>query len=214
MKTTLLILACFGLLAQAPSSLGQGTVPAPTEKATNNFRFLGIDLSTFLDVYANLSDRTVLRASSLQSAPLTFKTAKPLTKTDTLEAMKTVLGKNGITLVNHGSNFVLATPRGFTLADASTVPVIPVPPSAQPEQAINNADFNGIDIDTFLNVYGGLVGRTVMHSRSFPAPPITLKTVKPLTRTDLVEAMTITLELNGISVISQGTNSVQAVMTR
>ncbi len=108
MKTTLLILACFGLLAPAPSGLGQGANPSPREEATNNFNLTGINANTFLDIYANLAGRTVLHATSLQSPPITLKTVKPLTHADLVEAMKTVLELNGIAVTNQGSNSVQA----------------------------------------------------------------------------------------------------------
>jgi general secretion pathway protein D len=109
---------------------GQPSIPAPNatpiapgfsaragyaespEEATNVVEFPSVDINTFLDVYASLVDRTVLRSPTIGNPTITLKTQKPLTKTELIEAMDTVLGMNGITMMDVGNNFVKAVPMG------------------------------------------------------------------------------------------------------
>ena len=216
MKTTLLILisTCLGLLAQTPSSVGGGADPVPREAATNTVDFSGLDLNVFLDVYASLAGRTVLHATSLQSAPIKLKTEKPLTRTELLAAMQGALENNGITVINQGSHLARAVFLDQATANSNAVAAIVRPPASPEDLATNNADFPDLDPGTFLGVYGALVGRTIQNPAEVQAAPITLKTAKPLTHPELVEAMQTVLELNGIAVTNVGNNFVRAVMIK
>ncbi len=89
------------------------------EEATNVIEFPSVDINTFLDVYASLVDRTVLRSPTIGNPTITLKTQKPLTKTELIQAMDTVLGMNGITMMDVGSNFVKAVPVGEAGANAA-----------------------------------------------------------------------------------------------
>lgn len=92
--------------------------------------FPNIDLNTFLDTYSLLVGRTVLRPANLNSPPLTLRTQKPVTHTELVQAMNTILAMNGIGLVDKGSNFVYAVNQnelqtsaaGFSYASAKDLP--------------------------------------------------------------------------------------------
>jgi general secretion pathway protein D len=89
-----------------------GSSGQQTEEATNVIEFPSVDINTFLDVYASLVDRTVLRSPTIGNPTITLKTQKPLTKTELIQAMDAVLAMNGITMLNVGANFVKAVPVG------------------------------------------------------------------------------------------------------
>ena len=106
----------------------------PVEEATNVIEFPSVDINTFLDVYASLVGRTILRSPTIGNPTITLKTQKPLTKTELIQAMDTVLGMNGITMMNVGNNFVKAVPMGE--AGANGAPFR----SAQSAEALGNLD--------------------------------------------------------------------------
>ena len=86
-------------------------LPESNERATNDIQFPAVDINTFLDVYAKLVGRTVLRAPNIGNPTITLETQKPLTKSDLIQAMDTILAMNGITMVNNeNENFVKAVP--------------------------------------------------------------------------------------------------------
>jgi general secretion pathway protein D len=101
-----------------PPTMGANPVPTsaggvqPVEEATNVIEFPSVDINTFLDVYASLVGRTILRSPTIGNPTITLKTQKPLTKTELIQAMDAVLAMNGITMLNVGVNFVKAVPEG------------------------------------------------------------------------------------------------------
>jgi len=77
--------------------------------------------------------------------------------------------------------------------------------TAAPEKEIAGYDFNfpGVDVNQVLDVYAGLVGRTLLRA-GLPQVSITLKTQTKLTKTEAKEALEAVLALNGITVIPIG----------
>jgi general secretion pathway protein D len=88
--------------------------PAPDANAADSheemiapgvINFEGVDVNQVLDVYAQLVNRTLLRAT-LPQASIILKTQTPLTKTEAIEALKAVLALNNIAVVDVGDKFV------------------------------------------------------------------------------------------------------------
>jgi general secretion pathway protein D len=65
-------------------------------------------IAQFLDVYGNLSHRTVIRANTLPAQNLTLTAQTALTRREAIEAMDGVLAQNGITMIPMGEKFVKA----------------------------------------------------------------------------------------------------------
>jgi general secretion pathway protein D len=84
------------------------------EVADITYNFPGVPVEQLLDIYADLIGRTLLRASSGPSAvpkdaTVTLKTETPLTRSQAIEALETILGMNGITIVPIGDKFAKVT---------------------------------------------------------------------------------------------------------
>ena len=161
MKTVLFSLPCLLLALATPAAFEHGATrlmmrepsrPAPPEPETvctyssfdqsdarrdrdkvpaGSLRFLEADLQQVLDIYQELSGRTVLRPASLPAAKTTLRTQTPLARREALQAMDTVLAQNGIAMVLMGTKFVRAVP----VAQASTEggPVVELPVDQLPE---------------------------------------------------------------------------------
>lgn len=84
---------------------------------TGFFDFRGVDINAVLLLYAELVNRTVLRPAGLSAPPIVLKTQTPLTKREAIQALDSVLGMNGITMINFGEKFVKAE----VVASANTV---------------------------------------------------------------------------------------------
>jgi general secretion pathway protein D len=69
-------------------------------------------LEQVLMVYAELVNRTLLRPANLGGPQITLKTQTQLTKGEAIQALDTVLGLNGITIINVGDKFVKVVPVG------------------------------------------------------------------------------------------------------
>jgi general secretion pathway protein D len=89
--------------------------------------FQGVDVSQVLEIYAQLVNRTLLRAG-LPNVQIVLKTQTPLTKTEAIEALQAVLALNGIAVINVGDKFVKVLPvdqansAGAEFNDATNLP--------------------------------------------------------------------------------------------
>ncbi len=99
----------------------QVSVPLPSSKPSTNtpseqiipagdIDFPQIPLEQVLELYAKLVNRTVLHAQALPQVIITLKTQTPLSTTEAIEALDTVMAMNGITMINVGDKFVKAVP--------------------------------------------------------------------------------------------------------
>jgi general secretion pathway protein D len=72
-------------------------------------------------------------------------------------------------------------------------------------------NFQSADLDQVLDVYSQYVGRTLLRPTSLPAGQIVLKTLTPLTKSEVIQALQAVLALNGIAVINIGDKFVKVV---
>ncbi|MCX7723287.1 MAG: hypothetical protein N2379_09565 [Verrucomicrobiae bacterium] len=93
--------------------------PTEEEPATNMFNFPAVDLNTFLNFYAELVGRTILRPANLPAPLITLKTQTPLTRTEAIQAFDTVLAMNGITTIPVGEKFVKVVPVAQAAQEAA-----------------------------------------------------------------------------------------------
>lgn len=119
--------------APAPETLGPGDAAVAAMAATNQMiaikpppaatnappeemilpgviKFQAVDINQVLQVYAELVNRTVLRPTALPAATITLTTQTPLTRREAIAAFDSVLGLNGITMINIADKFVKAVP--------------------------------------------------------------------------------------------------------
>ena len=96
-----------GLVATTPPP-GTTNIPPDQMLEAGTVDFRGADLPQVLQYYAILVNRTILRPASLAAAPIVLTTQTPLSKREIIQALDTVLGMNGITMINFGDKFVKA----------------------------------------------------------------------------------------------------------
>jgi general secretion pathway protein D len=70
-----------------------------------------MDLDQFLSLYADYANRTVLRPTALAAQQISLTTKGSLTRREALQAFDTVLGLNGVSMINVGEKFVKAVPQ-------------------------------------------------------------------------------------------------------
>ncbi|MBU6409932.1 MAG: hypothetical protein KGR98_06055, partial [Verrucomicrobia bacterium] len=86
------------------------------------------------------------------------------------------------------------------------------PPAAPAEVPGYQFNYEGVPVQQVLDVYAGLVGRTLLHAQ-LPASTIVLKTESPLTKSEAIEALQAVLGMNNIVVIPIGDKFVKVVTT-
>ena len=91
------------------------------------------ELTQALDVYQELANRTVIRASSLPSVRISLRNQTPWTRREALQALDTVLAENGITMIVMGSKFMMAV--ASSQASSEAAPVVELPPEQLPDSS-------------------------------------------------------------------------------
>jgi Mg-chelatase subunit ChlD len=101
--------------------------------------FRNLPLDQVLDVYAELTGRTVLRPETLPAQQITLRNSTPLTKGEAIQALDAVLALNGITMVNVSNKVVKmiaqaqVSQQGAPSDDRAPTNVRTPPPIPQPE---------------------------------------------------------------------------------
>ena len=99
----------------APSAPGAAVAakPAKQEEIVPLINFENMPLGQVLDFYSELVGRTILRASSLPITTfITLKSRGPMSKTEAIMALETVMAMNGITVLPVGEKFVKVVQEG------------------------------------------------------------------------------------------------------
>jgi general secretion pathway protein D len=81
--------------------------------------FQETDVSQVLQIYQELTGRTVMRPSTLPKTAITIKTQTPLTRREAIQALDTILAMNQITMIPQGDKFVKAVPQGQATTEAA-----------------------------------------------------------------------------------------------
>ncbi len=98
-----------------------------------NLNFQNTDLAQVLQIYQEISGRTVIRPATLPAPTISVRNQTPLTKVQTLQLLDTVLAQNGIVMVLAGDTAVKAVPQAQ--APAESPPEITLPWKDLPESA-------------------------------------------------------------------------------
>jgi general secretion pathway protein D len=103
-----------------------------------------------------------------------------------------------------------AAPGTLPATAAAALAAPPAAPAPQPEVAGYSYNWSGVDVKQVLDIYAGLVNRTLLMG----APPngtIILHTQTLLTRTEAIEALQAVLAMNNIAVVNIGDKFVKVL---
>lgn len=95
-------------------------------------KFQDADIAQVLEIYQELTGRTVLKPTSLPATKISIKTQTELTRSEAVQALDSILSMNGITMVPQGTKFVKAVAEaqaGNAGAKVSDVPYQDLPES-------------------------------------------------------------------------------------
>ena len=84
-------------------------------------KFIDADLQQVLDIYQELSGRTVLKSGTLPQIKVSMRTQSELSRIGALEAMDSALALNGIVMIPMGEAFVKAVPLRQASKEAAPV---------------------------------------------------------------------------------------------
>jgi hypothetical protein len=203
-------------LSNGPSPKGE-TIPPGT------IDFRGADINQFLDIYAMLLNRSILRPTDIISSTFAMRTQTPFTKNDVIYLLEAALGLNGIASVEDGTNFVQVVPISRVgslrlkapqripndpLLDPKTLPDFRYSHSFVPGKGFQS---NGSGAVTELVAYyAELTGRTAVTSNKIASVPLIFRAQTPLTKPELLYALETTLALNGLAIIEVDDKTIRA----
>ena len=153
----------------------------------HELHFQAAKLESVLTVYTSLVKRNILRAGQLPDASITFDNVTDLTYDEAVEALNSVLGMNGITVIPIGDKFVK------------------VVPTAQANQ--EGAPLTDITNSADLPDLGGYVTHVVQLKYTKPSDVATA--LAPFAK---VQGSILPLDSNGILIIRDFTENVKRML--
>jgi general secretion pathway protein D len=105
----------------APAGAGAATAPAappdPNEiLPAGMIKFQDSDIAQVLEIYQELTGRTVLKPNSLPATKISLRTQTPLTRAEAVHALDSILSLNQVSMVPQGEKFV----KALAAADGGT----------------------------------------------------------------------------------------------
>ena len=96
--------------AAAGAGAAAGTTKSRDEEVfpAGLIKFVDADLGQVLEIYQELTGRTVLKPSSLPATKITIRTQTELTRSEAIQALDSILSMNGVTMTPQGTKFVKA----------------------------------------------------------------------------------------------------------
>src|ERR1043166_803377 len=180
----------------------------------------GPSLKDALDVYADVTGRTILRPATIPAAALLSAPIPSETKT-AAAFIETEAAKLGIEIVPDGEAFARVLPEGWrdNAPGKYLGKLSPPPHQTLSEDAAAKGEiipigaimFRGADVNQILLVYTDLRKCTLIRPPFLASPPFFLTTKKALTKAEVIYAMDVILAMNGIATIKDGDKFVRVV---
>ncbi len=194
-----------------------GAVGLPAQNVSTNPPVSSqLSLAEALELYSDLTERTVLRYPALPNAKLTLN----LTTTNRAEiarAIETVAATNGITLVPDGEKFVLVAPESAANRLNPQAAKIPAAGTNDPAARIfprHSINWTAVRLTQALPIYAEILGQK-LDSSSLPPQATYLEIVfvnrTPLTRAELLYALETLFGWNGVKLVPAGDGFVKVV---
>jgi hypothetical protein len=172
-----------------------------------------------VEVYQQLTGKTVLRPASVYFGP-SFLAGLPTDKTNAASMIESNFVAKGYAVVQDGPHFV----RIYSKADKGfdSLPLrgaeLPVLKGAKTDEQENaeiigagTMSFGQADFNQVLAIYAKLAQRTVLRPTSLPMGMLALETGCPLSREEATYALETAIALNGLAIVHDGDQFVQAV---
>lgn len=174
-------------------------------------KFLEADLLQVLDVYQELTGRTVLRPGWMPLAKITVRSQTPLTRSEAIWMLDALLLFANIAMVPEGEKFVFAVPPAKTTKlpkferEAATA-------KTTRSSVPGSIKFQDADREQVLEAYASLLGRNpVPLDRTVPAVKISLRTQTQLDRAESIFALEAMAALNHLAFELVGADKVRMI---
>jgi hypothetical protein len=178
-------------------------------------RFTNADVLQVLDLYQELSGRTVLRTAVLPwKDKITLSNEKELTRSETLKLVEQALAKVKITITPESEKFVYVLPadrKGKLPRFDPKAMAEKLGKSAKPEEVFPPGLIRFVDAppEKVLPIYASLAGRKAIPTPAY-IPPLrfNLRTQMPMTRAEGLFAVEAVAALNNLQFTLVGDDEV------
>jgi hypothetical protein len=175
--------------------------------------------SDMLDLYALLTDKTILMPSGLPKLPDSVnaelnKFRLPADLTNAIAMLESAFASNGIAVVQDGPLFVRLLPVKQADFFRTNVPLRGDQFSTATNSKTNPlgmVDFRGAYWDQVLEIYAMARHRTVLRPAAMVCPPVRLESRNGMEMRAMIYAIETVLALNGVGLVDDGKKFVQAV---
>jgi len=176
----------------------------PAGVASPTFNLRGADSRQVLEVYQELSGRTVLSGGNLPSAAVDLQNAAVLPPPAAAQALETILAEKGIALSAVGEKIACAVRIGDEAA-IDALPPFPAPVEPHLAEVLppGMIKFQEADILQALEIYQELAGRSVVRAPVLRGK-ITVRSQTPLRRAEAVWLMVAAAQLTGTRIVPDG----------
>jgi hypothetical protein len=166
-----------------------------------------------LEVYRNLTGKTVLMPSGLPRLPDSIIADLPADKTNAIARIERALSEQGLEVVPDGPHFVRVHLKqaGNPLIYAPLRGAELAPSKGQQIGPLGMFSFSQADLNQVLSIYAEVSQRTILRPTTLPAPTVSLKTQCALTKEEALYAIATVFALNGICMLDDGPKFVQVV---
>jgi hypothetical protein len=186
-----------------PSAPGPGTAAIP-----GTIQFEHTRLPDALHVYAQVTGRTLLKHPQLPNVSFTF-TAAATNNAEAAAALEKAFSAKGIATVMDGERFAMVVPEALAL---KVHPGSGDIKDADPASRTNDVHFPNIDVNTFLNIYSSLAGKTFKSTANVGNPLLSFESQGKLTREEIIYGFDTVLKWNGIKVVPLDEKTLTAVL--
>jgi len=185
---------------------------SPEEKLPAGLlRFTEADLDQVLEIYQELTGRTVISAANRPRSKITLRSQTPLTRREAAYALETAILMGGVRISAHQDKFVVVQsslsaepPRKF-LSNQSAAPT-----STALNVPAGHLELREARPEKFLKLYAGLLGRDALPVEStLPIQRLTVRSQTPLTTAEAVYALDALAAVNRLQFLLVGDKQVK-----
>ncbi len=174
-------------------------------------KFTQADLLQALDIYAELSSRTVLTPNNLPVGKITVRSQTPLTRTEAIWLMGASLSVAGVAMVPESDKFVFAVPLSRTngLPHFDPQAAAAKAKKAAPPGTIRLA---GADPEKLLALYAAVLGREPLPVEpQTPRARVSLRSPKELGQPEAIFALEAVAALHNLRLELVGADQVRII---
>jgi hypothetical protein len=145
-----------------------GNAPGEEEFPPGLIKFRDADMLQVLDIYQELSGRTVLRPNNLIRNTISVRSQTTLQRPEAIWTLNALFRLADVVIINETNKFVFAVPPSRTNNLPHIDPKRTLPSKASAEQFPPGLlKFNDADMPQFLDVYANLIGRKAVVTKEF-----------------------------------------------